>query len=538
MKKTVLALLIAGASIGCASSKYLARVNDETITSKDLTDVFARMHGGHSKFLLGESEARQFLDIVIDQRLLIQEAGRLDLQNQPDIQKAVKEYEDRKAVEYLIRTELDEKAQPSPEEIRAAWQTKTTRLYRTRQIVVDTREEAVAAFQSLAAGGDFETLARQCSIAASRIYGGRLPLLGWGAMEPEWEEAVAKLEASEMSDVFQVPDGWEIVQVEEILPVGAPPFDQAAKRIEGILKKRKLDERRRDFSAFLWDKYHVQRGDIDLAPEGLHAAMQQKADEPIASWDGGKLTVKEFVKQIDWREFAALLPGRFRTEMEERLRQVVNDPLATLEARARGLGQAPEVAAAVRSYRDDLMERALYADFVLKNVKVADAEIESYYAARTNELTAPEKRRMAHIVVPSFEEAQEIRKRLDEGESFASLVKANSTDTSSVKQAGDLGWITKKEATGEFGKVFELAEGQVSEPLKSKFGWHLMKVEAITPEKPLSLDEAREPIRKVLTEEKQREARAAWVKQLRAAATIRISSSGIRSFVQSNAPKS
>jgi parvulin-like peptidyl-prolyl isomerase len=521
--------------VGCASSQYLARVNGDPITGEDLKREFTRVHGGHGKFLLGDSETRQFLGVVIDQTLLTQEAERLDLQNQPDIKKAVAEFEERKATDYLVKTEIEDKARPTQDEIRTAWQTRTTRLYRTRRILLDTREEAESVYQRLALGEDFEGLARQCSIDASRIYGGRLPYLGWGAMEPAWETVVFALQPPEISPVFATKDGWEIVQLEDVQPVDPPDLDQAARRIDGILKKRKLDERRKVFSVFLWSKYHARRSDIDLGPESLHAALKEKPGEALVSWDGGRLTVKQFVEEMNWRELAGLLPGRFRTEIEERLRETVNGPLAAMEAKARGLASAPEVAMPVRAYRDELMERVLYADYVLKDVKVTDAEIDAYYASHKADYTAPEKRRVAHIVVATQEEALELKKRLDAGESFAELGKTYSTDTSSAKQAGDLGWITKKDASGEFASVFSFEQGQVSEPLKSKYGWHLIKVEAIAPPKPMSLEDARGPIRKTLTEEKQRDARAVWVKKLRDAATIQISDAGIRQFLKSNA---
>ncbi|HXY41462.1 MAG TPA: peptidyl-prolyl cis-trans isomerase, partial [Vicinamibacteria bacterium] len=161
-----------------------------------------------------------------------------------------------------------------------------------------------------------------------------------------------------------------------------------------------------------------------------------------------------------------------------------------------------------------------------------DDEVRKYYESHKPELTASEKRRVAHIVVPSEEEAQEIRKKLDAGDSWVALVTAYSSDTPSVRQGGDLGWITKKDASGEFAKVFDLQEGEFSEPLKSKFGWHLVRVEKIVPERAQTLDEAREGIQKRILEQKQRDARLVWVKQLRAAALIRYSDRNIRAFVR------
>ena len=75
----------------------LASVNGEAITVSDLQKEFTRRHGGHQRFLAGEVEARRFLDLVIDRRLLIQEAERLELQGLPAIAAATRERLGREA---------------------------------------------------------------------------------------------------------------------------------------------------------------------------------------------------------------------------------------------------------------------------------------------------------------------------------------------------------------------------------------------------------------------------------------------------------
>ena len=94
---------------------------------------------------------------------------------------------------------------------------------------------------------------------------------------------------------------------------------------------------------------------------------------------------------------------------------------------------------------------------------------------------------------------------------------------------------TMAEALRWHASTINIKSTAIPEPWKSKFGWHLIKVEAIVPPKPMSLEDAREPIRKTLTEQKQRDARAVWVKKLHDAATIQISDAGIRQFLKSNA---
>jgi parvulin-like peptidyl-prolyl isomerase len=526
----LLSALLAG---GCASTSYLAKVNDATITGKDLQDEFVRRHGGHKKFLAGTKEVNDFLNVMIDWRLLVQESYRLDLESQPDIRKAVAEYSDRKAAEYLVKVEIDEKAKPTAEEVKKIWQQETIKLRQARQIVLDTKPEAESVQLQLFFGADFDLLARQCSIAASRIQGGKLPYVGWGAMEPAWEDAVFPLSPGETTPVFETREGFQIVQLSAVDVVELPDETKATSRIEAILKKRMLEQRRHDLSEYLWTKYHARQTIDDLGPESLHATLTNTPDAIIATWDGGSLKAADFLRGLDWNDFAGLLPGRFQDEMERQLRQTVNAPLAILEARARGYENVPEVAQAISHYQDDLVENALYADYIVKGVTVSDEDVRRYYDAHRAEMTAPEKRRVAHIVVATREEAEAIQKDIQEGQKFEALVE-RSTDTESAKKGGDLGWVTKQDAKGEFETVFAMAEGEISAPMQSKYGFHLVKVTGIVTGQPLDFDEAKEKIRKKLLEEKQREKRKIWVQRLRQQSTIEINEAGIRAFVKAN----
>ena len=519
---------------GCASTSYLAKVNDQEVTGPELNQEFVRLHGGHAKFLGGESETRQFLDLVIDQELLVQEAYRLELEDIPAIQTAVKEYEDRKASEYFVKVEIQQKSVPAPEQVREAWKRETSELYQTREIVLDSRAEADAVYLQLLFGGEVEVLARQCSTAPSRVHGGRLPPIGWGARSPAWEDAVFRLSPGETAAPFETPEGWQIVELLSVDVVEQPDFGKASQKIQAILAKRMVEERRRDISDDLWKKYRVHRSDIALDPDSLRQAATKTPGLAIATWDGGQLAVKEFLSAVDWSAMPADSPGRFQAQMEAQLRQTVNAPLVLLEARARGYQKAPEVAEAVRRYQEDLMERALYADYIFKGLTVTDQEVRAYYDGHKADYIGPEKRRVAHIVVPTREEAEEIEKAIAEGEQFEKLV-SRSTDTESAKKLGNLGWVTRNDAVGELEAVFSLEEGQVSQPIESKYGYHVFLVRKIVTGEPLEFEEARDRIRKKLIEQKEREKRKLWVQKLRETSRIEINNAGIRAFVKANA---
>ena len=520
------------------SEAPLAKVNGEAITGADLQADFTRRHGGHQKFLMGPSEIRSFLEVVIDDRLLVQEAYRLGLQDADSVKTPTAEFAARKATEYLVRTEIEDKSRPTEKDVRAAWQDRTGTLYLVRRIVVDSRAQADSLAWQLAAGGDFDKLARQCSTDPSASDGGQLDWFGWGAMEPGWESVVFALHPGETTRPFETADGWEIVQLGAAEPVELADFKQASPRIEGILKKRRREAARLALSGLLWERYHVRRSDIELSPEGLHAAVVGNAEAPVATWDGGSLAVGKFVRGVDWTAMSGMSPARFRYEILDRLRDAVNADLVQREAMARHLDEVPEVAAAVKRYREDRMLAVLYDEYVLQGLSVSEEETRQYYDAHRKELTAPGKRRVSHLVVRTREEAEALRTEAAAGASFAELVKEHSVDKATANRGGDLGWIAAYDAKGELTVVMSLDEGTVSEPIESRFGWHLFVVTAIAPPQPVGYEEARAEIQRKALEKKQRAKRAQWVERLRQSAKISISDSAIQKFVQRSAPKS
>lgn len=512
----------------------LAVINGEVLTVEELRDGFVKRHGGHTKFLGGESELRKFIEIIVDQRLLVQEAYNLGLDELADIRKATDEYAEKKAFEHLLRTEIDEKAKPTAEEVREAWATKTNEVWHLSEIVIESQREAEEVYAALSSGTDFEQLARWCSIAPSRMRGGRLGMVGWGTLDPAYEDAIARMQPGEISSPFATSTGWAVIQLVDRMDYPQPAFENVRLKIEGILLRRKLESRRKEFSEALWARYHGVAEPIDLDVAKIRAIRESKPDTPVASWDGGALPIKDFLTDPELRMMSMLTPARARQFWDEQLRKAVNDPLAKLEIAERKVTEVPAVAEVVRRYREDLMERVLYADHVLKDVAVSDEEVRAYYDEHRAELTEPEKRRVAHFVVATEEEAKTARDLVEAGADFADVVKKVSTDTPSAKEGGDLGWITKKDTPDVFAPILTMEVGAMSMPIESKFGWHVVKVVDIRPERPMTFEEAQEHVRKAVLEEKKRAARMVWVRKLRDAATVQISDAAIRQYVAQN----
>jgi parvulin-like peptidyl-prolyl isomerase len=509
----------------------LARVGGEPVTASQIEAEFTSRHAGHAKFMGGPAEIREFLDKVIDQRLLVQEAYRLELDQVPAVRTRVDAYAENRAVQELIEREIKAKAKPTEAAIRAAWETHTTTLYQVLQIVVPSREEAEEVALLLAGGGEFTDLARERSTARTRLRGGMIPSVGWGTMSPEWERLVFALEDGQTSAPFESADGWEIVRLVGRRTVDKPGFEKARGRIATILEQRALAERRAAFSEELWTKYGARLSvGVEFAPAPLSALAKSAPGTVLATWRGGALDLATFATGLDLDSLAAQPERAGRAEIDRLVRLTVNDALARLEVSARDLTSVPEVARDTRRYEESLIEQVLYADHVLKGVEIGEAEIRAGYDAHPEELQAPERRRTSQIVVGTRAEAERLSARLVAGEEFAQLAREASLDVASAKDGGDLGWTPAGEIPSEFTEVLTLGVGETSGPIESKYGWHLMKVTGIEAAHPMSYEEGREKLRERLFERKKSEHRAEWVRQLRAATAIEIDETAIETL--------
>ena len=157
------------------------------------------------------------------------------------------------------------------------------------------------------------------------------------------------------------------------------------------------------------------------------------------------------------------------------------------------------------------LERDVRLNIMLKKltrrgVEVTEEEIQQYYNEYKDLLGRPEQVQVRHILVETKEEAESLRVRLLEGEDFAELAMSHSIDTGSAEQGGLLGYLHAGSPVVPAFRdaALKLQVGQVSEPVQTEFGWHLIRgderLEAFEP----TLDEARDLVREPLIDEKAR----------------------------------
>src|ERR1700732_1727736 len=145
-----------------------------------------------------------------------------------------------------------------------------------------------------------------------------------------------------------------------------------------------------------------------------------------------------------------------------------------------------------------------------------DDAMKKVYEDASKQIAGEQEVHARHILVETEDEAKAVAEELDKGADFAELAKKKSKDPG-ASDGGDLGFFTKDQMVPEFSTVaFALEPGKISDPVKSQFGWHIIKVEEKRSRKAPDFDQVKAQIETYVT----RKAQAEYVAKLRESAKV------------------
>lgn len=184
------------------------------------------------------------------------------------------------------------------------------------------------------------------------------------------------------------------------------------------------------------------------------------------------------------------------------LEQLISFELVSKYAADEKLNETEEYKEQLEILKKDLLIQAGVKK-VLDAVTVSEEEVKAFYEGNPDMFKGEASVRAKHILVDSEEKAKDVKATIDGGVSFEEAAKEHSSCPSS-SQGGDLGFFTRGRMVPEFEEAaFELAVGEVSEPVKTQFGYHLIKVEEKTSEVAKSFDEVKDQLKVNLLSQKQ-----------------------------------
>ncbi len=194
----------------------------------------------------------------------------------------------------------------------------------------------------------------------------------------------------------------------------------------------------------------------------------------VAKVDGQPITDEDVA--IAMADIGPGLPQKLEGAARQKyvLDYLIDLKLAAKKAEADKLDQTQEFAKKLAYYRDKLAMEELLGS-VAKAATTEEAERKAYDEAAKAE-PPQEEIHARHILLPTEEEAKKAEARLKGGEDFAKVANELSKDTSG--DGGDLGWFTKDKMVPEFANAaFKLKKGEISDPIHTQFGWHIIQVE-------------------------------------------------------------
>jgi peptidyl-prolyl cis-trans isomerase C len=256
------------------------------------------------------------------------------------------------------------------------------------------------------------------------------------------------------------------------------------------------------------------------------AAEEKPGDTVVATVNGQPITESDlrFAENELGGEIANLPPEVKRRALAEYL---IDNELFAKAAEEAKISATPEYEQQMRYLKRRVL-RELYFDKTLKG-KIGEDEAKKIYTEKIAQLKPEEEIEARHILVDSEEKAKELHAKIVAGADFAQLAKENSTDTGSKDQGGVLGYFGHGQMVPEFeAAAFKLEKGQVSEPVHTNFGWHIIKVDDRRKKEPPSFAAVKDTILNSLVVRKAQDTAT----ELRSKAQVEYVDAGIKKQVE------
>jgi foldase protein PrsA len=283
----------------------------------------------------------------------------------------------------------------------------------------------------------------------------------------------------------------------------------------------------------------ITRGELDANPQLAQVITQLKSQygDNYASNSDAQATLKDQKGQI----LDQMITEKLLLQKAKELKLIPDDATLTKEtnskydeikkvysndatAFANALKSAGFTDASLKEYLKNQVIISKVSDYVTKDVKVDEAKIKEYYNSHQTEFTEqPDTMDVAHILVKTQDEANKVKARLDKGEKFADVAKEVSTDTGTKDKGGDLGTVNYVNSgldTQFMAAAMALKAGQISAPVQTQFGYHIIWVKKKTeyPVKPY--DSVKETIKSNLLNDAKQSAFSSKIDEWKKAAKI------------------
>ena len=220
-------------------------------------------------------------------------------------------------------------------------------------------------------------------------------------------------------------------------------------------------------------RLHVGALGVGLMLASFAPIAQAEAAQVLATVNGVNITDDDL--RIAAEDLGDSVPRQLDAKGRQQylLDYLIDGTLVAQKAQQEKLDQGPDFAKQLAYYHSKILMEALLTK--IARDAVTPENLQNTYEAAAKAQKPEQEVHARHILVATEAEADAVEKRLKAGEDFAKIAKELSKDTGS--DGGDLGWFTREKVVPAFADAaFKLKPGEVSPPIKSEFGWHVIQV--------------------------------------------------------------
>lgn len=235
----------------------------------------------------------------------------------------------------------------------------------------------------------------------------------------------------------------------------------------------------------------------------------------VATVNGHAITQAELDSTLKALRIENASPEQRKSILDE----IISRDVLAQEAIKQGLDKKDEVKANLEAARKDILISSLLQDWSEKN-QITDEDVKKAYDEMLKDQTGKKEFKVSHILVKEEEKAKTLLADIKAKKlSFEEAAKKDSIDPGSGKNGGDLGWANPDMYVPEFAAAVKSGKkGEISEPVKSQYGYHLVRIDEDRPLTPPTLEQVKTDLTRSLTQKKMFE----FVESLRSKAKIEV----------------
>ncbi|WP_041448236.1 peptidyl-prolyl cis-trans isomerase [Anaeromyxobacter sp. Fw109-5] len=507
----------------------VATVADEVITVDDLRELAAITHQDRAEGMTGKADFTKLVERLVAVRTIVAEARAIGLDDLEEVKKPIADNKERIRFD-LVRKHASKDVTVDPAEVKRLYD-EARREWRIRSVFFGQEAEAKKFTAALAAGGEFDALAKKAAEDKVARSGEGSQWIRVSEIQVSVAKEVEKLAPGKATAPLKAGPGWTVVRLDEKRSVE----DEALRaKIESTVRGEAVAKALQAYYAKL--KKQLVRIDTKLLravsfdkPKGGFEALR-KDRRVVARVEGAKpVTLGEVAESLARPLFHGVAPaqeqGKLDKQKQDALDALVSKRLVTIEAERLRLDDTPEAKRRAAEFETNLLFTTFIDRVVIPEVKVTEAEDRAAYEKRKDEFKYPAFYRLEGLAFQDAKNAQKALKSLQGGTDFKWL-RSNSDglvpEEEQVFRLDATQTISARAMPEEFRKALAGAQDGDVRLVASKDQHYVVRVAQFTPESVRPFEEVRPEIHKDVFGTAIARALDGWVEKLRDAHEVNV----------------